>query len=153
MSVTSKLVNPAGTRVFMGTITDNLPIHTALAQVALENDIKTATFEMLGGLTEVEFTAYDFVSQTRLPPLVFTRPVEIIAGHGTISQLDNQPHIHIHLAVAFRDKQAPHGISVVGGHTARALAFAIEYTLTSYDGAPIHRAPHPTTGLKLWSVP
>lgn len=151
MAITFKHVNPAGTRTFMGTLTNHIPIHTALAQVAQQNNILTATFELLGGLSEVEFTAYDFVSQTRLEALVFTRPVEIIAGHGTISQLDHQPHIHLHLAVSFRDPQAPHGISVVGGHTAHAHAFAVEFTLTAYDGNPIHRAPHPTTGLKLWS--
>ena len=152
MTIEMRQVNPTGTRVFMGTITDGVNVHEALAEVVVQHNIQTATFEMLGGLHEVELTAYDFVHQVRLEPIVLQRPLEIIAGHGTISLLEGQPHFHMHLAVSFRDEVAPYGIAVVGGHAARATAFAIEFTLTAYDGDPVHRAVHPSTGLKLWDL-
>ncbi|NJN55347.1 MAG: DNA-binding protein [Anaerolineae bacterium] len=79
--------------------------------------------------------------------------VRIIAGHGTISLLNGRPHLHLHCTLSFRDETAPHGIAVIGGHVARALAFAVEFTLTAYVGTAVHRAPHPQTGLQLWQLP
>jgi predicted DNA-binding protein with PD1-like motif len=152
MTITLRHVNPVATRVFMGTLTDNALVHEALAQIAQNQHIHTATFELLGGLHEVELTAYDFVTQTRLKPLVFTGAMEIVSAHGTIALLDGQAHIHTHMALAYRDETTPQGIVMIGGHVARAMAFAVEFTLTAYDGAPVHRAPHASTGLNLWHL-
>lgn len=145
-----KQVNTSGIRVFMGTITNNSNVHESLTAVSHKHNITAATFELLGGVYEVELTAYDFTTQVRREPLVFTKPLEIIAGHGTISQLDGKPHIHIHMSLAFRDENAPNGIAIIGGHVSRAAAFAIEYTLTAYDGVGMQRKLHDGTGLKLW---
>ncbi|NWF70451.1 MAG: DNA-binding protein [Chloroflexi bacterium] len=152
MAADMRQVNPAGTRVFMGTLTDGANVHEALMTFAQQHSIQTAAFDLLGGLHEVEFTAYNFVEQRRELPIIFRRALEIVAGHGTISLLDEQPHIHLHLVAAFRDDNAPHGIAVVGGHAARALAFAVEFTLTAYDGAAVRRAADAQTGLLLWDL-
>ena len=150
MATHIRQVNPNGTRVFMATVTDGALLHDALSDFAKQHDIQTATFDMLGGLHEVEFTAYDFVKQERLLPLVHKGAMEIVAGQGTISMLDDEPHVHIHLALAFRDETATHGIDVIGGHVSRAVAYAVEITLTAYDGAPVRREMDMQTGLKLW---
>jgi len=71
----------------MGTITDGADLHASLSETAQAYAIQTATFELLGGLHRVEFSAYDFTTQTRLAPLVFERALEIVAGHGTLSLL------------------------------------------------------------------
>ena len=152
MSTQIRQVNNAGIRVFMGTMTNRADLHQALAQTAIEHEIKTATFQLLGGLHQLQLTAFDFQQQKRHPPITFNQPMEIVAGHGTISQLENAPHIHTHLTVSFRDEGARHGISIVGGHAAQAICFAVEFTLTAYDGIPIHRALHPATGLMLWAL-
>ncbi|MCL4272953.1 MAG: DNA-binding protein [Anaerolineales bacterium] len=146
-------INTQSTRVFMGTLTNGEAIHDAFAKIARIQNIHAATFEMLGGLTEVEFTEYDFINKTRKPPLVFARPLEILSGHGTISRLNDEPHIHTHLMLSFRDESATNGIALLGGHAARAIAFAIEFTLTVYDGVPVNRAIHKGTGLQLWDFP
>jgi predicted DNA-binding protein with PD1-like motif len=116
-------------------------------------NIQFGTFELLGGLSEIEFTAYDFVSQTRLPPLIRTGAMEITGGHGTISLLNGQPHIHTHLVVSFRDESVAYGIGLMGGHVSRAICYAVEFTLTAHDGAAVHRVHHSGTGLKLWNLP
>jgi len=152
MTVWSRQVNPQGSRVFMGTITDGADLHGSLAATARTHDIQTATFEMLGGLHEVEFTAYDFVAQAHRDSLIFKQAMEIVAGHGTLSLLDDALHVHVHLTVSFRDPAQPHGIAVVGGHVARAVVYAVEFTLTAYDGAPVRRGHHAATGLKLWDL-
>ncbi len=153
MTTTLKQVNPAGTRVFMGTLTEDADIHTSLIQAAEQHHIQTATFDLLGGLREIEFRAFDFDSQQRKAPLAFKRALEIVSGHGTISMLDGKPHVHIHLAVAYQDAEAPNGIVVLAGHCAKAIAFAIEFTLTAYDGNPVHRSLDKGTGLMLWNLP
>jgi predicted DNA-binding protein with PD1-like motif len=151
--ITFQHINTQATRVFMGTITNGEAIHDSFAKIADAENIHAATFEMLGGLTEAEFTEYDFINKIRKPPLVFKRPLEIVSGHGTISRLENEAHVHIHLTVSFRDESAPHGIAVVGGHAAKAIAFAVEFTLTAYDGVKVNRQMHEGTGLNLWDFP
>ncbi len=153
MTITLAYINTQSTRVFMGTLTNGQNIHEAFAQIADSKNIQAATFEMLGGLTEVEFTEFDFINKIRKEPLVFVRPLEILSGHGTISRLNGEAHVHSHLTLSFRDEYAPNGISVIGGHAARAIAFAVEFTLTVYDGVPVNRQMHEGAGLQLWSFP
>ena len=153
MTISLAHINSQSTRVFMGTLTSGEAIHVAFAKIANAEKIHAGTFEMLGGLTEVKFTEYDFINKTRKPPLVFARPLEILSGHGTISRLNGEPHVHMHLMLSFRDESAPNGISIIGGHAARAIAFAVEFTLTVYDGVPVNRAMHEGTGLQLWDLP
>jgi len=153
MSITLSHINTKSTRIFMGTFTNGEAIHAAFAKIATAENIHAATFEMLGGLIEVEFTEYDFINKIRREPLVFARPLEILSGHGTISRLKNEALIHTHLTLSFRNESARNGISVVGGHAARAIAFAVEFTLSVYDGVPVNREMHEATGLQLWSLP
>jgi predicted DNA-binding protein with PD1-like motif len=153
MTVALEQINSTGLRVFMGTLTDGVDVPAALVEVARRQNIQAGTVDLLGGLTEVELTAYDFATQTRQPPLTFKRALEIVAGHGTLSLLEGEPSFHLHLACAFRDPAQPHGIAMIGGHAARAIAFAVEFALTAFDGVPVHRALHAGTGLKLWNLP
>jgi predicted DNA-binding protein with PD1-like motif len=153
MTISLSHINTQSTRVFMGTFINGEAMHDAFAKIARSQNIRAATFEMLGGLTEVEFTEYDFINKTRKPPLVFARPLEIVSGHGTISRLNDEPHVHTHLTLSFRDESAPNGIAIIGGHAARAIAFAVEFTLTAYDNAPVSRSTHEGTGLQLWDLP
>lgn len=153
MTLNIRQVNPQGTRTFMGTISADADIHTALVEAAEKLDVSTATFNLLGGIREVEFRAFDFDSQQRKAPLYFKRALEIVAGHGTIALLDGKPLVHLHLAVAYQDEKAPNGIAVLAGHAARATAFAVEFTLHAYDGDPVHRTMDEATGLMLWNLP
>jgi predicted DNA-binding protein with PD1-like motif len=153
MTTTIQHVNPTSTRVFMGTLTNDADVHASLIDVAMKHEVQAATFELLGGLREVEFRAFDFDSQQRKAPLQFKRALEIVAGHGTIAMLDNKPHVHLHLVVAYQDSESPNGIVVLAGHAAKATAFAIEFTLTAYDGNPVHRSLDKGTGLMLWNLP
>lgn len=153
MTLALQHVNPSGMRVFCGTLTDGADVHSSLADVARHLNVTAGTVDLLGGLTEAEFSEYDFVTHTRQPPHTFRRALEVVSGQGTLSWLENEPFVHLHLVCAFRDEIQPHGLALVGGHCARALAFAIEFTLTAYDGAPLRRALHAGTGLKLWDLP
>ena len=153
VTVHIRQVNPAGMRVFFGTITSGESIHQAMVTVATTHNITTATFKLLGGLQSIEFTAYDFVKQTRHEPMVIETAMEIVGGHGTISLLEGAIHTHMHLVVSYRDEQSPTGVHIVGGHVAKANAFAVEFSLMAYDGVPVERGFNPETGLQLWDLP
>ena len=154
MGISLAHVNTKATRVFMGTITDEEYIHDALAKIAKKENIQAGTFELLGGITSVELSEYNFRTRERNPSLFFFRPLEILSGHGTISVLDGEPHVHLHLTLSYQDEEANDtGVVVIGGHVIQAKAFAVEFTLTAYDGVPVHRKMHEGTGLKLWNLP
>lgn len=153
MPITLSHINTKSTRVFMGTLTNGESIHQAFIKIADAENIHAATFEMLGGLTEVEFTEYDFINKIRKPPLAFKHPLEIVSGHGTISRSENEAYVHTHLTLSFRDESAPHGIAVIGGHAAKAIVFAVEFTLTVYEGVKVNRQMDEGTVLNLWHLP
>lgn len=151
MSLFIQQVNPAGSRVYMGVLTGGVLLHDALASAAREVGARTASFDLLGGLTEADLTAYDFTTQARLPAVTLRGALEICAGHGTISLMpDGALHVHTHLMLGWRADEVLH---TAGGHCARAVVYAVEFTLCVYDGAPMRRTLHPPTGLMLWGAP
>lgn len=133
----------------MGTITGHAPRHEAILDCCRTHDVPCGTVEMLGGLREAQFSAYDFERQERLTPLTIKGALEIVAGHGTISLLNDALFLHTHIVITQPEGES---VRVMGGHLASAVAFAVEFTLTAYDGAPMTRAQHPTTGLMLWAT-
>ena len=153
VTVHIRQVNPAGTRVFFGTITSSESIHQAMVTVATTHNITTATFKLLGGLQYIEFTAYDFVNRKRHEPVTIEKAMEIVGGHGTVSLLEGAIHTHMHLVVSYRDDLSRTGVHIVGGHVAEAHAFAVEFSLMAYDGAPVERGFDAETGLQLWDLP
>lgn len=151
MSVTLQQIGQAGGRVFAGTLTGNANVHDALIAVAEQHQIIAGVVQLLGGLTLVELTAYDFVRKTRYAPHTLEGALEIVGGYATLSLLDDKPHVHWHAMLAYRDQaNTPH---LIGGHCARALAFAVEFTVLAWDGQALARAPHASTGLALWNLP
>jgi predicted DNA-binding protein with PD1-like motif len=145
-------VNAEGSTVYMLTLTGGVPLHDSLIAFAQAQGVHTATFECLGGVHEIAFSAYDFTTHTRAPELMYSGAIELVSAHGTITLLNDAPHVHTHITAAFRDETAPHGIALVGGHCARALCFAVEITLHAYHGEVVRRALHADTGLYLWQL-
>ncbi|GAB1422404.1 DUF296 domain-containing protein [Anaerolineales bacterium] len=137
----------------MGHISQRADLHKALGKAAQYFGVRTGKIELLGGLHRVSFSAYNFEKQERLPSIVVEGANEIVGGHGTISELDGDLHIHLHLSIAYRDEKATSGIQVVGGHVAAAEVYAVEFIMTAYDGEGVHREEDALTGVKLWSLP
>ena len=151
--ITLEHVNPRGTRVYMGTLTHGADVHNSFVQMARELNIPAAKFDMLGGLSRVELSEYDAVTRQRKGTRTFERHLEVVGGHGTLSWLNVAPQVHLHLVIAFQDETHAHGITLIGGHVIRATAFALEFTLNVYEGAPVERAMDEGTGLALWHLP
>ena len=64
MSITLQQVNPLGSRVFMGTITQGTAVHTGLAATAKVHNIQPAAFELLGGLHLLFFSRRNYLCIT-----------------------------------------------------------------------------------------
>jgi uncharacterized protein len=146
-------VNTIGTRVYMGTLTDGEELHPAMTSIAKALNVGAATFQLLGELSDIEFSEFDVRQQRHTAIGRLKRKTEIIGGHGTISLLNGEPYLHVHLIVSTGRAPRYYPIAAFGGHVARAVIFAAEFTLTCYDGVPVHNAIHPSTGLVLWHVP
>jgi predicted DNA-binding protein with PD1-like motif len=145
-------VDERGQRVYMGVLRTGGDLLSGLASEARAQKVSTATVELLGGLTQLELRSYNFDTQSRGDPVVLSGQIEVVAGHGTISQLDDELHVHLHLVVSAAASQSE-ASQLYGGHVIRAEVFAIEFTMTAYDGEPVVRAPDPATGLNLWDIP
>ena len=136
-------------RVYAGTLTDNADLHERFREFAHAHDIRAGNVFLLGGLSEVTLGAFDFAKGERLEPLVFRGAFEIVGGHGLISTLDGEPHVHLHLSLSSRTED---NIRLIGGHVVNAKAFAVEFTLLSYEGEGLARTLHAGTGLQLLDV-
>lgn len=148
MSIQVRHVNPAHTRVYMGSIL-NEELHPALTRIMTEFNVRAGSVKIIGGLTDVEFRAYDFVNKTRRPPIMFSGALEIVNAYGHLSYSEGMPHVHIHATIT-----VPHsGIWVAGGHVQRAVTFAAEYTLWAYDDGELVRKYDEYTGLYIWDLP
>ena len=138
------------TIVYAGTLTGDADLHESFAQVAGIHGVRAANVFMLGGLSEVVLSAYDFKKGERLEPLTLTGAFEIVGGHGLISTLDDNPHVHLHLSLSSRTGD---DVKLLGGHVVSAKAFAVEFTMLSYPGAGLARATDAGTGLQLLDLP
>ena len=147
MSITFK--DLGGVRAYAGTLTRGADLHESFARIAETKGIRAANILLLGGLSGVTLSAFDFTKGERLEPLTFEGAYEIIGGHGLLSTLDDAPHVHLHLTLGSRAEQ---NITLMGGHVVSARAFAVEFTLLSYEEG-LTRAPHAGTGLQLLDLP
>lgn len=151
MTIRLQAFGPVSTQIYAGTLTGGERVHEALATVATRHAIHAGIVHLLGGLSSVSFTAYDFITKTRHPAQTFEGVLEIVGGHGTISLLEGDPSIHLHLMVAQRDA---HGATFIsGGHCSDARAFAVEFVLHAFDQQVFSRVPDELTGLALWHFP
>ena len=139
-----------GVRAYAGTLTRGADLHGSFARIAKTKNIHAANVFLLGGLSEVTLSAFDFTKGERVDPLTFKGAYEIIGGHGLLSTLDKAPHVHLHLTLGSR---AEKNITVIGGHVVSAKAFAVEFTLLSYEGEGLSRAFDKATGLQLLNLP
>ncbi len=136
-------------RVYAGTLTNHADLHEGFARVAETHGVGAANVFLLGGLSEVVLSAFDFEKGARLEPLTFAGAYEIVGGHGLISTLDGAPHVHLHLSLSSR---TGNDVKLLGGHVVSAKAFAVEFTMLSYEGI-LSRATDLRTGLQLLDLP
>ena len=114
-----------------------------LNRAVAELGIQAATIQVIGGLDEAKVGYFDReVQQYRE---ISTGHVEIASGLGNVSLRDDQPFIHLHLALS-----GPTG-TTLGGHAMEGCkAFVVEAYFRKLDGPAPTRVENQDIGLRVW---
>ena len=117
----------------------------SLAEIAEREGVTFASVSGIGAADDIAVSVYD-VGAKRYFDNEYREPMEITSILGTVSEMDGEPYIHIHLTAGRADG------TVIGGHLKRAVISATcELVLhTVYGRVP--RFYDERTGLNLMEL-
>ena len=117
----------------------------SLAEIAEREGVTFASVSGIGAADDIAVSVYD-VKAKKYFDNEFREPMEITSILGTVSEMDGEPYIHIHLTAGRADG------TVIGGHLKRAVISATcELVLhTVYGRVP--RFYDERTGLNLMEL-
>lgn len=117
----------------------------SLAEIAEREGVTFAEVSGIGAADDIAVSVYD-VGAKRYFDNEYREPMEITSILGTVSEMDGEPYIHIHLTAGRADG------TVIGGHLKRAVISATcELVLhTVYGRVP--RFYDERTGLNLMEL-
>ena len=117
----------------------------SLSDIAEREGVTFASVSGIGAADDIAVSVYD-VGAKRYFDNEYREPMEITSILGTVSEMDGEPYIHIHLTAGRADG------TVIGGHLKRAVISATcELVLhTVYDRVP--RFYDERTGLNLMEL-
>ena len=118
---------------------------TSLSDIAEREGVTFASVSGIGAADDIAVSVYD-VGAKRYFDNEYREPMEITSILGTVSEMDGEPYIHIHLTAGRADG------TVIGGHLKRAVISATcELVLhTVYGRVP--RFYDERTGLNLMEL-
>lgn len=115
-----------------------------LTKLAGDRGVQAGVIQLFGSLGSARLSYFDQEKRAYQVRL-FDAPFEIVSGTGNISLKNDQPFVHLHLAIADRDG------NVFGGHALDGCRiYAVEYALWPLAGPAPRRLHDHTTGLYLW---
>lgn len=115
-----------------------------LKRVCKDNDITRGSVQVIGAMERAEL-GYYHQDRREYESFAIEHHVEILAGVGNVSILDDDTFIHLHLTLS--DKEC----RCLGGHAmAGNIIFAAEAIITDIPGEQLTRVFDEPTGLKLW---
>lgn len=120
-------------------------IVAALQKFAEDERIQAASIEGIGAAADVVIGWYDVVEHAyewkTLP-----EAHEITSMIGNITQLDDEPHVHVHVTLGARD------FSVLGGHLKSGVVSGACEVIIRPLSDPIGRQHDEETGLRLLAI-
>ena len=115
-----------------------------LTSYVTERGITAATLNYLGAVSQASLRYYSQVEKEYSDFHIHER-LEVLAGIGNVSLLEDSPFIHTH--AVFGDERG----RAFGGHVnAGTEVFALEVAIRELRGDPPRREPDDCTGLTLW---
>lgn len=115
-----------------------------LKRVCKENDITRGSVQVIGALERAEL-GYYHQDKREYESHAIEKHVEILAGVGNVSFLDDDIFVHLHLTLSDDACQC------LGGHAMEGnIIFAAEATIIEVPGEKLQRVYDEPTGLKLW---
>lgn len=125
-------------------------LHDKILAVCAERGVRCGAIRGLGAFEEVELVEYDQQKKVYKPSQTFRAAMELLSLQGNISEREGQPFLHLHAVVSREREDQVRRIEVLGGHLVRAVVFAGEITIDSYEDLRLFRLPDEPTGLGLW---
>ncbi|NND14080.1 MAG: DNA-binding protein [Acidimicrobiia bacterium] len=117
---------------------------TSLTDFAKNHGVRAGWINYLGAISHASLRYYN-QNDKAYEDFDIEGHLEVLAGIGNISELDGEPFVHTHIAVADRDGKG------MGGHVnVGTTVFAIEVRIEEILGDPPERVLDELTGLSLW---
>jgi predicted DNA-binding protein with PD1-like motif len=117
-------------------------IITSLKELCKVHSIKSGFINGLGAAEDVQIAYYN-IEKKQYQHKVLQGDFEIVSLSGTISQLNHEPHVHLHISLGDAD------FNLFGGHLDNAVvSLTCEFMIQIFD-AEIHRKHDEQTGLNL----
>ncbi len=121
---------------------DGDEIIESLKSICKKEKIKGATITGLGAAKLAELSHYD-TKEKKYNIKKFEGMLEIISLNGNITTVDNEPTIHIHMAISKSD------FATISGHLMKAIAYPTCEIVLNIHGISITREFDEKTGLNL----
>lgn len=126
---------------YIGNLDQDSDLMESLEKFAIENNIQSGVFSVIGAVKNSEFGFYD-QKEKKYRSMFLEEPAEILHCTGNITLRDGKPFVHAHITLADREGKA------YGGHLIRAKVFAGEVYVKKFEKG-IGRELDPGTGLAL----
>jgi predicted DNA-binding protein with PD1-like motif len=116
----------------------------ALDAICRDKGVTHATITVIGALSRASLGFY-LQDEHRYVSHEVDKPVEVLAGLGSVSLKEGQPFVHLHLTLSNATGAA------LGGHAMPGCRiFAAEAAIQTAEGPEKHRVFDEATGLFLW---
>ena len=117
-------------------------IVASFKEICKIHHIKSGFINGLGAAEDIQIAYYN-IEEKQYHHIELKGDFEIVSLSGTISIFNDEPHIHLHIALGDEN------FNVKGGHLDHGIvSLTCEFMITLFD-AEIHRKPDPETGLNL----
>lgn len=131
-------------RVHLLRLATGSDLYEEISAYATEHAVRAASVTFLGAVQQAALRYYDQEAKV-YQDFTIDEHLEVVAGTGNVSLLDEAPFLHIHAVFADSDGKA------LGGHVnVGTMVFALEVTLHELVGDVPIRLPDDCTGLTLW---
>ncbi len=116
-----------------------------LTKFCVENNIHSGIISGLGGASDITLGYYDLTTK-EYQWKDFVKVHEILSMNGNVAMVDNEPFLHIHMAIS------DDSFSTFGGHLKEALVGATCEVMITTLNTEITRMMEDEVGLKLLSL-
>ncbi|MBT8212262.1 MAG: DNA-binding protein [Acidimicrobiia bacterium] len=131
-------------RVHLVRLATGSDLYDSVTTYVRDHGIGAASVTFLGAVQHAALRYYD-QDEKVYRDFEIAEHLEVVAGVGNVSLLDDAPFVHIHAALADAEGRA------FGGHVnTGTIVFATEVTIHELEGEPPVRDADDCTGLTLW---
>ncbi len=123
------------------------PVVASLVSACKEQGVRAGSLTGLGAVNSAEIAYYDLSKKEYLNKH-FEGDREVVSLVGNVAVVDDEPFLHVHIALGDREMQ------IVGGHLVEAtVAVTLEVSIQIIPDTTSERTLDDSIGLKLLQLP